>query len=180
MLHRGPAVRHGAAVTAWSAGSGGSPTARPEVRPVAADGTRLRPGGRRARCPSSPVFREHVARPAQAVAERYGQHRALAVWHVVPALHLVSDAAAEVLGPGAFRAVRGVRTQESFPLLAGEATRLDDGSSAPVWTELVHLEGAEVEVEASGHVIVGGVGVADGRVAVPAGAVVGVRAPAAG
>src|SRR5439155_16243154 len=54
----------------------------PEVLPVRADGTRLAPGARQQYCPSSPVFREHAARLAEQVATRYGDHPALAMWHV--------------------------------------------------------------------------------------------------
>ncbi|WP_422741112.1 beta-galactosidase [Micromonospora sp. WMMD754] len=46
--------------------------------------------------------------------------------------------------PGAFRDLLGVRTEEFFPLRAGETVRLDDGARADVWTEWLHAEGAEV------------------------------------
>jgi beta-galactosidase len=46
--------------------------------------------------------------------------------------------------PGAFRDLLGVRTEEFAPLLPGEAVRLDDGSTADVWTELVTVTDAEV------------------------------------
>ncbi|GAB3956818.1 beta-galactosidase [Micromonospora vulcania] len=46
--------------------------------------------------------------------------------------------------PGAFRELLGVRTEEFFPLREGEQVRLDDGSTADVWTERLHPEGAEV------------------------------------
>ncbi|MEV1331634.1 beta-galactosidase [Micromonospora costi] len=46
--------------------------------------------------------------------------------------------------PGAFRKLLGVRTEEFFPLRAGEQVRLDDGATADVWTEWLHPEGAEV------------------------------------
>ncbi|MDG4802034.1 beta-galactosidase [Micromonospora sp. WMMD980] len=46
--------------------------------------------------------------------------------------------------PGAFRDLLGVRTEEFFPLRAGETVRLDDGSHADVWTEWLHAEGADV------------------------------------
>jgi beta-galactosidase len=91
---------------------------------------------------------------------------------VVPALHMVSDdAAARVsdvvaaggsalitflsgivdpndhirLGgyPGAFRDLLGIRVEEFFPLPAGRTVRLDDGATARVWTELLHLRGAQ-------------------------------------
>ena len=54
----------------------------PEVLPVTVDGTTLWPGARQAYCPSSPVYREHALRLVTALAERYGRHDALALWHV--------------------------------------------------------------------------------------------------
>lgn len=57
-------------------------TAHPEILPVMADGSTRWPGGRQAWCPSSPVFREHALRLTAAVAERYGRHPAIALWHV--------------------------------------------------------------------------------------------------
>ncbi|MDR8411369.1 beta-galactosidase [Nonomuraea sp. 3-1Str] len=54
----------------------------PEVMPVDAAGTRLEFGSRQGYCPSSPVFREHAVRLATAMATRYGDHPALALWHV--------------------------------------------------------------------------------------------------
>jgi beta-galactosidase len=56
--------------------------AHPEILPVTAEGTTLWPGGRQSYCPSSPVFGEHSLRLCRALAERYGQHDALALWHV--------------------------------------------------------------------------------------------------
>ncbi len=54
----------------------------PEMLPVTADGTTLWPGGRQAFCPSSPVYRERALVLCRALGERYGQHPALALWHV--------------------------------------------------------------------------------------------------
>lgn len=54
----------------------------PEMLPCDEHGRRLEFGSRQAYCPSSPVWREHVARMARAMAERYGEHPALALWHV--------------------------------------------------------------------------------------------------
>jgi beta-galactosidase len=91
---------------------------------------------------------------------------------LVPALHLVGDDAAgrvhdAVAGgatalityfsgivdhndhirlggyPGAFRELLGVWSEEFFPLRRGETVHLDDGATAAVWTELLHLRGAE-------------------------------------
>ena len=54
----------------------------PEVLPWNADGVRLEFGSRQSYCPSSPVFREAALRLTRALAERYGEHPALALWHV--------------------------------------------------------------------------------------------------
>ncbi|MRX42200.1 beta-galactosidase [Agromyces kandeliae] len=58
-------------------------TARhPEILPVVEDGTTRYPGGRQAWCPSSPVFRRYALALVEAVAERYGEHPAVELWHV--------------------------------------------------------------------------------------------------
>jgi beta-galactosidase len=58
-------------------------TARyPEVMPVTREGVTLWPGSRQGYCPSSPVYRELATRLARAMAERYGEHPALELWHV--------------------------------------------------------------------------------------------------
>jgi len=57
-------------------------TKHPEILPVMADGTTRWTGGRQAWCPSSPVFREHAMRLVGKVAERYGSHPAVSLWHV--------------------------------------------------------------------------------------------------
>lgn len=54
----------------------------PEILPVDADGVREQPGGRLGWCASSPVFREHALRITTALAERYGKHPAVRLWHV--------------------------------------------------------------------------------------------------
>jgi beta-galactosidase len=54
----------------------------PEILPVAADGTTRFPGGRQAWCPSSSVFRDRALDLVGRVARRYGNHPALALWHV--------------------------------------------------------------------------------------------------
>jgi beta-galactosidase len=54
----------------------------PEVMAVDSNGRRLLHGYRQRFCPSSPVFREHVARLNRALAERYRGHPALVLWHV--------------------------------------------------------------------------------------------------
>ncbi|PRY65041.1 beta-galactosidase [Glaciihabitans tibetensis] len=57
-------------------------TLHPEILPEAEDGTTRFPGGRQAWCPSSPVFRAAALALVEAVAERYGRHPAVALWHV--------------------------------------------------------------------------------------------------
>ena len=57
-------------------------TRHPEILPVMADGTTRHPGGRQAWCPSSPVFRRYALALVEAVAARYGDHPAVALWHV--------------------------------------------------------------------------------------------------
>ncbi|MEP7054114.1 MAG: beta-galactosidase [Actinomycetota bacterium] len=49
--------------------------------------------------------------------------------------------------PGAFRELLGVRSEEFFPLAVGEVVQLSDGTTADLWTELLHLDGAEAIVE---------------------------------
>ncbi|MHA7177053.1 beta-galactosidase [Arthrobacter sp. Sr24] len=54
----------------------------PQVLPVVEDGTKRYPGGRQAFCPSSPIYRHHAALLVEKVAQRYGNHPAVALWHV--------------------------------------------------------------------------------------------------
>ena len=54
----------------------------PEILPMMADGTTRFSGGRQAYCPSSPVFRGYALALVEKVAERYGKHPAIALWHV--------------------------------------------------------------------------------------------------
>jgi beta-galactosidase len=54
----------------------------PEIRRVGLDGRREPSGGRHNHCPTSPVYREAVERVNRGLARRYGQHPALALWHI--------------------------------------------------------------------------------------------------
>jgi len=54
----------------------------PEVRRVGLDGRRAPSGGRHNHCPTSPVYRDAVRRINRELANRYGKHPALALWHV--------------------------------------------------------------------------------------------------
>ncbi|MEV0012573.1 beta-galactosidase [Streptomyces sp. NPDC047973] len=72
----------------------------PEILPRLADGTVLHQGSRQSYAVASPVFRDYALGMTRRMAERYGDHPALAVWHVDNELgchvpHDYSDAAAE-------------------------------------------------------------------------------------
>lgn len=54
----------------------------PDILPIKADGTRLWHGSRRHYCPHSPAYREAAVRVTRALADRYAEHLALAMWHV--------------------------------------------------------------------------------------------------
>ena len=57
-------------------------SAHPEILPVDREGHVLDQGGRQAWSPSAEVYREHSLRLVERMAERYGAHPALALWHV--------------------------------------------------------------------------------------------------
>ena len=54
----------------------------PETLPQDRFGSRRWQGSRQAWCPSSQVFTEHATALTQRMAERYGRHPALSMWHV--------------------------------------------------------------------------------------------------
>ena len=56
--------------------------ANPSSLPVTRDGQVLGIGARESFCPSSPDYRRAAERIAGALGERYGEHPALALWHV--------------------------------------------------------------------------------------------------
>ncbi|MGN6325387.1 beta-galactosidase [Pseudolysinimonas sp.] len=56
--------------------------AHPEIATVDERGVRTAPGGRLAWSPSSAVFRRYALRIVRAMAERYGSHPAVRLWHV--------------------------------------------------------------------------------------------------
>ena len=56
--------------------------AHPEILAVTYDGVRLAPGSRQNYCPSSPAFRQACAELVRTLAERYGKHPAVVMWHV--------------------------------------------------------------------------------------------------
>lgn len=54
----------------------------PEILPVTAEGVTLKAGSRRQYCPHAPAYREAAKRITRALAERYKDHPALALWHI--------------------------------------------------------------------------------------------------
>lgn len=54
----------------------------PESLPVTREGMRLWPGARQQYCPSSDAYREAASRVVERMAERYGEHSALVMWHI--------------------------------------------------------------------------------------------------
>ncbi len=56
--------------------------AHPDALPVTADGVRLLHGSRDTYCVCAPAYREAAVGIAKALGERYGDHPALAMWHV--------------------------------------------------------------------------------------------------
>jgi beta-galactosidase len=56
--------------------------AHPEILPRDADLVAQHPGGRLGWCASSPVFRRYAVRMAEQLAQRYGRHPAVRMWHI--------------------------------------------------------------------------------------------------
>jgi beta-galactosidase len=56
--------------------------AHPDALPVTRDGIRLSHGSRDTYCPSAPAYRAAAVRIATELGRRYGEHPALALWHV--------------------------------------------------------------------------------------------------
>jgi beta-galactosidase len=56
--------------------------AYPDTLPMDSDGRRLSYGSRQVYCPSSPIYRHAAVRLTEKLAQRYGGHPALALWHV--------------------------------------------------------------------------------------------------
>jgi beta-galactosidase len=54
----------------------------PESLPVTAEGVRLSPGSRQGYCPSSPAYRRAARQLTRKIAERYGSHPAVVMWHI--------------------------------------------------------------------------------------------------
>jgi beta-galactosidase len=78
---------HGAGIAVDLATATASPPpwfshAYPQTLPVDVDGRVLTYGSRQAFCPSSPSYRRAAARLVEQLAQRYGEHPAVSLWHV--------------------------------------------------------------------------------------------------
>ena len=54
----------------------------PESLPVNADGVTYWPGGRQAYCLHSAAYKDYASKLVRQMAERYGKHPALKIWHI--------------------------------------------------------------------------------------------------
>ncbi|MCR6705951.1 MAG: beta-galactosidase [Cellulomonas sp.] len=78
---------HGAGIAVDLATPSASPppwlaARHPETSSVDSRGVRMSVGSRNHFCPSAPAYRDAAVRVARALVERYGDHPALALWHV--------------------------------------------------------------------------------------------------
>lgn len=78
---------HGAGIRVALATATASPppwltVKHPEILPVTADGRVLGQGGRQSYSVTSPIWRAYAVAMARRIAERYGDHPAVALWHV--------------------------------------------------------------------------------------------------
>jgi beta-galactosidase len=76
---------HGIAVDLATATASPPPwltTKHPEILPVTRDGRTVWPGARQHWRPTSPIFRRYALELVTMLARRYGEHPALAAWHV--------------------------------------------------------------------------------------------------
>jgi beta-galactosidase len=99
----------------------------PETLPQRADGTVLWPGARQHYCPSSPVYREYAARLVEALAERYAEHPALAMWHVG------NEYGCHV--PECFCDVSGAAFRDWLADRYGDVAALNDAWSTTFWSQ---------------------------------------------
>ena len=78
---------HGAGISVDLATATASPPpwfsrAYPDSLPETADGRTMWPGSRQAYCPSSPDYRRAATALVERIAQRYGEHPAVVLWHV--------------------------------------------------------------------------------------------------
>jgi beta-galactosidase len=101
--------------------------AHPEILPVTVDGRRLAFGARQSYCPSAPAFRAAAVDLAERMARRYGDHPAVAMWHIgnEPGCH-VPECYCE-LSAAAFRCWLEARY--------GDLDRLNEAWGGAVWSQ---------------------------------------------
>jgi beta-galactosidase len=101
--------------------------AHPEILPVTVDGRRLAFGARQSYCPSAPAFRAAAVDLAERMARRYGDHPAVAMWHIgnEPGCH-VPECYCE-LSAAAFRRWLEARY--------GDLERLNEAWGGAVWSQ---------------------------------------------
>ena len=102
--------------------------AHPEILPVSVDGRRLAFGARQSYCPSAAAYREAAADLAGRMAERYGQHPAVAMWHIG------NEYGCHVPGAGTATAQRRRSGAGSGRATAGSASCTRSGGGA-VWSQ---------------------------------------------
>lgn len=97
----------------------------PEGLPVTADGVRLIHGSRDTYNPAAPAYREAAARITRALAERYGSHPALRMWHLHNEYGTVS------YGP-----VTDVAFREWLRARYGDLSRLNEAWNTTFWSQV--------------------------------------------
>jgi beta-galactosidase len=101
--------------------------AHPEILPVTVDGRRLALGARQHYCPSAPAFRQAAVDLAERMAQRYGDHPAVAMWHIGNEYGCHVPACYCELSARAFRRWLEARY--------GEIERLNEAWGGAVWSQ---------------------------------------------
>jgi beta-galactosidase len=108
----------------------------PETLPVMADGETFGFGNRLHYDPSSPIYRERAAIITRALAERYSQHPALAMWHI-----------SNEYGPTAYNEQSSVAFRGWLQRRYGSLENLNDAWYTRFWSQ-TYTDWAQVEVPA--------------------------------
>ncbi|MCF6470871.1 beta-galactosidase [Nonomuraea sp. MG754425] len=108
----------------------------PEVLPVDRHGRTMAQGGRQAWSPSSLVYREHSLELVERMAGRYGEHPALALWHVSNELGGHNSRCYGEQSAAAFRAWLRERYHDSLDELNAAWTTAAWSQTYSAWTEI--------------------------------------------
>ncbi|MBE1583706.1 beta-galactosidase [Nonomuraea angiospora] len=111
-------------------------TRHPEVLPVDRHGRTMSQGGRQAWSPSSRVYREHSLALVEKLAARYGEHPALALWHVSNELGGHNSRCYGEASAVAFRAWLRERYQDSLDDLNAAWTTAAWSQTYSAWEEI--------------------------------------------